>query len=135
MAVTACAGDREHFLFAAVELPDGASVLACWGAYRHTRDAVTGVLGWQRHDAWSVLAHLREAGIPPNRFGVEVTETVFLDHNVEHAQKTLRALSEGGVWIALDDFHRIRSRATSQVEETRKGREIDPACQGIPEAA
>ncbi|WP_114946355.1 putative bifunctional diguanylate cyclase/phosphodiesterase [Microvirga calopogonii] len=54
--------------------------------------------------AQRVLAHLREAGIPPNRFGVEVTETVFLDHNVEHAQKTLRALSEGGVSIALDDF-------------------------------
>ncbi|WP_457094515.1 putative bifunctional diguanylate cyclase/phosphodiesterase [Microvirga sp. P5_D2] len=51
-----------------------------------------------------VLAHLREARIPPNRFGVEVTETVFLDHNVEHAQKTLRALSEGGVSIELDDF-------------------------------
>jgi diguanylate cyclase (GGDEF)-like protein/PAS domain S-box-containing protein len=54
--------------------------------------------------AQRVLDHLREAGIPPSRFGVEVTETVFLDHNVEHAQKTLRALSEGGVSIALDDF-------------------------------
>jgi diguanylate cyclase (GGDEF)-like protein/PAS domain S-box-containing protein len=54
--------------------------------------------------AQRVLDHLREAGIPPGRFGVEVTETVFLDHNVEHAQKTLRALSEGGVSIALDDF-------------------------------
>ena len=54
--------------------------------------------------AQRVLDHLREAGIPPNRFVVEVTETVFLDHNVEHAQKTLRALSEGGVSIALDDF-------------------------------
>src|SRR5690348_7991653 len=39
------------------------------------------------------------------------------------------------VWIVLEDCYRIRSRASSQVEETRKGREIDAACQGIPEAA
>jgi hypothetical protein len=39
------------------------------------------------------------------------------------------------VWITAEDFHGVRSRAPSQVEETRKGREIDPACQGLPEAA
>jgi diguanylate cyclase (GGDEF)-like protein/PAS domain S-box-containing protein len=54
--------------------------------------------------AQRVLEHLREAGIPPGHFEVEVTETVFLDHNVESLQKTLRTLSEGGVSIALDDF-------------------------------
>ena len=54
--------------------------------------------------ATRVLDHLREAGIPPSRFGVEVTETVFLDRHIEHAQKTLRALNEGGISIALDDF-------------------------------
>jgi EAL domain-containing protein (putative c-di-GMP-specific phosphodiesterase class I) len=51
-----------------------------------------------------VLDRLREADIPVSRFGVEVTETVFLDHNVESVARTLRALSEGGISVALDDF-------------------------------
>jgi diguanylate cyclase (GGDEF)-like protein/PAS domain S-box-containing protein len=54
--------------------------------------------------ATRVLDHLREAGVPPGCFGVEVTETVFLDRHIEHAQRTLRALNEGGISIALDDF-------------------------------
>ncbi|WP_414476117.1 putative bifunctional diguanylate cyclase/phosphodiesterase [Microvirga sp. M2] len=54
--------------------------------------------------ATRVLDHLREAGIPPSRFGIEVTETVFLDRHIEHARRTLRALNEGGISIALDDF-------------------------------
>src|ERR1044071_8208018 len=39
------------------------------------------------------------------------------------------------VWITAEDFHCVRPRASSQVEKTRKGREIDPARQGMPEAA
>jgi diguanylate cyclase (GGDEF)-like protein/PAS domain S-box-containing protein len=54
--------------------------------------------------AQRVLQHLREAGIPPSRFEVEVTETVFLDHDIENVQRTLRVLSEGEISIALDDF-------------------------------
>jgi hypothetical protein len=48
----------------------------------------------------------------------------------------LRKIEEDGtqVWITVQDCHRVRSRAPSQVKETRKGREIDPACQGIPKA-
>jgi hypothetical protein len=58
--VTAVVGDRNHFLFAAVELPDGASVLAPWGTYRQLRNPRSGVLEWSRYDAWSVIAHLRQ---------------------------------------------------------------------------
>jgi hypothetical protein len=39
------------------------------------------------------------------------------------------------VRIMAEDFHCVRSRAPSQVEEIRKGREIDPACERMPEAA
>src|SRR5262245_21053638 len=39
------------------------------------------------------------------------------------------------VWITAENCYRVRSRAPSQVEETRKGREIDSACERIPEAA
>jgi hypothetical protein len=58
--VTSVVGDRNHFLFATVELPDGASVLAPWGTYRQIRNPRTGVLEWARYDAWSVIAHLRQ---------------------------------------------------------------------------
>ena len=50
------------------------------------------------------LEHLRVAGIPPSCFGLEIIETVFLDHNAENVRKTLRTLSEGGISVALDDF-------------------------------
>lgn len=50
------------------------------------------------------LECLRVAGIPPSCFGLEITETVFLDHNAENVRKTLRTLSEGGISVALDDF-------------------------------
>jgi len=50
------------------------------------------------------LERLRGAGIPPSCFGLEITETVFLDHNAENVRKTLRTLSEGGISVALDDF-------------------------------
>lgn len=51
-----------------------------------------------------VLECLRKAGVPSSRFEVELTETVFLDHNTEHVRRTLCTLSEGGLSIALDDF-------------------------------
>ena len=37
-------------------------------------------------------------------FGLEITETVFLDHNAENVLKALHTLSEGGISVALDDF-------------------------------
>lgn len=51
-----------------------------------------------------VLGRLRQAGVPPNRLEVEVTERVLLDHNAERIEQALRTLSDAGVTIALDDF-------------------------------
>jgi diguanylate cyclase (GGDEF)-like protein/PAS domain S-box-containing protein len=50
-----------------------------------------------------VLAQLDGAGVPPRRFGVEVTESVLIEHRPEVAEALTR-LSDGGVLIAVDDF-------------------------------
>lgn len=50
------------------------------------------------------LAQLAAAGVPAERFGVEVTETVLLTRNGGDAERALRALRESGVRVALDDF-------------------------------
>lgn len=50
------------------------------------------------------LAQLAAAGIPAERFGVEVTETVLLTRNGGDAERALKALRERGVRVALDDF-------------------------------
>jgi diguanylate cyclase (GGDEF)-like protein/PAS domain S-box-containing protein len=46
---------------------------------------------------------LAETGTPPQRLGVEITESVLL-HDPELAIETLRRLRALGVYIALDDF-------------------------------
>jgi diguanylate cyclase (GGDEF)-like protein len=52
----------------------------------------------------TLLARLTEAGVAPERFGVEVTETVLLRRNGAEAERALRGLREHGVRVALDDF-------------------------------
>ena len=51
-----------------------------------------------------VLESLRKADIPPERFQLEVTETVFLGRGAEYVHRALGLLSKAGVKIALDDF-------------------------------
>lgn len=50
------------------------------------------------------LAQLAAAGVPAEKLGVEVTETVLLTRNGGDAERALRALRESGVRVALDDF-------------------------------
>jgi len=60
---------------------------------------------FMQHDfAAYVLAHLARCGIPPQRFEIEVTETVFLGRGAEQVERALHRLSSAGVRIALDDF-------------------------------
>ena len=54
--------------------------------------------------AESVLDRLARAGVPPQHFHLEVTETVFLGRGAEYVERALKLLSEAGVGIALDDF-------------------------------
>ena len=54
--------------------------------------------------AEGVLERLQKAGLPPSRFHLEVTETVFLGRGAEYVERALKLLSESGVSIALDDF-------------------------------
>ncbi|WP_051661299.1 EAL domain-containing protein [Bosea sp. 117] len=51
-----------------------------------------------------VLSTLDGADMPPERFGIEVTESVFLGHGIDAVRSTLQTLSRAGVLIALDDF-------------------------------
>src|SRR5215510_12881388 len=61
----------------------------------------------------------------------------FLVHDCLCQETHLGKIEEDGtqVWITAEDFHGVCSKAPSQVKETRKGREIDSACQCMPEAA
>ena len=52
--------------------------------------------------AEQVLAALTAAGVAPARFGIEVTESVFMDERA--AAGELVRLREAGVSIAIDDF-------------------------------
>lgn len=51
-----------------------------------------------------VLAALADADIAASRLCVEVVESVFVGRGSERIEKTLRALSAGGIAVALDDF-------------------------------
>ncbi|MGU3494577.1 putative bifunctional diguanylate cyclase/phosphodiesterase [Xanthobacteraceae bacterium A53D] len=51
-----------------------------------------------------LLNRFAEAGVAPELFEVEVTETVFLGRRVEHVAPILRQFYEAGVRVALDDF-------------------------------
>ena len=53
--------------------------------------------------ATRILATLAEAGLPPERLELEITETVLLEHN-EPTDTFIRDLSQAGVRFALDDF-------------------------------
>jgi predicted signal transduction protein with EAL and GGDEF domain len=58
----------------------------------------------QRPDfAERVFGILHESGLSPDRLEVEITESVLLDGSGASA-RTLKALRDGGVKIALDDF-------------------------------
>src|SRR5205085_4163316 len=46
---------------------------------------------------------LREAGVPPQMFELEITESVAME-NVKLTMTTLTQLRESGVTIAIDDF-------------------------------
>jgi diguanylate cyclase (GGDEF)-like protein/PAS domain S-box-containing protein len=51
-----------------------------------------------------ILGRLAAADIPPGRFEIEVTETVFLGRGADDVERALTQLSAAGVRIALDDF-------------------------------
>lgn len=51
-----------------------------------------------------VLRVLKDAGIPPEHFEVEVTETVLLSRNPESITSILNRFHQHGISIALDDF-------------------------------
>ena len=53
--------------------------------------------------AQRVLAILAEAGFPPKRLEIEITETAVVQR-LEEAKSTLKSLRNLGVRIALDDF-------------------------------
>jgi diguanylate cyclase (GGDEF)-like protein len=53
--------------------------------------------------AMAILAAVREAGLPPHRLELEVTETVLLDESAG-TEAFMAELSQAGVRFALDDF-------------------------------
>lgn len=53
--------------------------------------------------ALGILTALRDAGLDPHRLELEVTESLFLDHN-ENTGRFMEELSAEGVRFALDDF-------------------------------
>ena len=57
----------------------------------------------QRDAGEKIVAALREVGLPPTRFEVEVTETAIM-RNLEAARATIATLRAAGIRIALDDF-------------------------------
>ncbi|HEY4547605.1 MAG TPA: EAL domain-containing protein [Pedomonas sp.] len=59
-------------------------------------------LGEETFDA-QVLSALSDAGVPPSRLTLEVTETAIVE-NLEMAARTLGRLRSSGVHIAIDDF-------------------------------
>ncbi|WP_264812920.1 putative bifunctional diguanylate cyclase/phosphodiesterase [Gluconacetobacter sacchari] len=61
----------------------------------HLRGAAAG-----RH----ILNRLQEAGVPPHRLCVEVTEGIALDHASDEIAEALHILHMAGIRIAFDDF-------------------------------
>jgi predicted signal transduction protein with EAL and GGDEF domain len=51
-----------------------------------------------------LAGQLESAGIPPARFEIEVTETVFLDGDAANVAAILRRFHDLGIRISLDDF-------------------------------
>ena len=85
---------------------------ACLAAARWTEHGGQGVRvavnlsGAQFHQS-DIVAYvdrvLQEAGLPPTRLELEVTESVFMD-DIQHTVQTLQRLHGLGVEIAIDDF-------------------------------
>jgi diguanylate cyclase (GGDEF)-like protein len=53
--------------------------------------------------ALGILTAIRDAGLPPGRLELEVTESLFIDES-EHAARFIADLAAEGVSFALDDF-------------------------------
>jgi EAL domain-containing protein (putative c-di-GMP-specific phosphodiesterase class I) len=51
-----------------------------------------------------ILARLGETGVPPEKFEIEITETVFLGEGAKRVEAALSTLKNAGCSIALDDF-------------------------------
>ncbi|HEX2840507.1 sensor domain-containing phosphodiesterase [Hyphomicrobium sp.] len=51
-----------------------------------------------------ILARLHHMGIPPQKFEIEITETVFLGESAKMVEAALRTLKAAGCQISLDDF-------------------------------
>lgn len=51
-----------------------------------------------------LLALAEQAGVPPERLEVEITEHALIDRSAERIDATLRRLTAAGVQVALDDF-------------------------------
>lgn len=51
-----------------------------------------------------LLDRFYRAGIPPSRFELEVTESVFIGQIADNVERILNTLSRAGTTIALDDF-------------------------------
>lgn len=85
---------------------------ACMAAAKWTQYGGQGVRvavnlsGAQFHQS-DIVAYvdrvLQEAGLPPTRLELEVTESVFMD-DIQHTVQTLQRLHGLGVEIAIDDF-------------------------------
>jgi diguanylate cyclase (GGDEF)-like protein len=59
---------------------------------------------WQSDIVGEVRAILKETGLPPHLFCLELTESMLADHSEGRVRRTLAALKELGVKLALDDF-------------------------------
>jgi diguanylate cyclase (GGDEF)-like protein len=53
--------------------------------------------------ALGILSAIREAGLPPSRLELEVTESLFIEES-EHTERFMDELAAQGVRFALDDF-------------------------------
>ncbi len=82
-------------LDALAHIGDGLAYVAVNFTGVHLRGAAAG-----RH----ILNRLQEAGVPPHRLCVEVTEGIALDHASEEIAEALHVLHTAGSRIAFDDF-------------------------------
>jgi diguanylate cyclase (GGDEF)-like protein/PAS domain S-box-containing protein len=58
----------------------------------------------RRPFAQHLLRRLIAASVPPTCIEIEITEAVYLDHDIKHAQHAISELCAAGITIALDDF-------------------------------
>ncbi len=82
--------------------------LAAWAQDAATRDLVLAINASARQFAQAdfvdrVLASLREAGAPPSRLKIELTESTVLD-NLRDGFDKMQALKASGISFSLDDF-------------------------------